>query len=224
MIGLLVAAGVTCVGVFAIGQRHAPQPALSAAQPLPTAGWVPARHGVGAAPTVQWVPAVAAGSLPVTIRIAAIGVRSTLQQVGQNADGSLQVPAPGPRYGQPGWYRYSPTPGSIGPAVIVGHLDSAADGPSVFFRLGALRAGDTVVVGRADGSTVTFVVDSVGRYLKTSFPTRLVYGDTATAALRLITCGGALSATTGHYLDNIVVLATMVRIVSGPAPLRPPGA
>jgi hypothetical protein len=154
-------------------------------------------------------------SSPVAIKIPAIGVRSRLQSLGQNPDGSVQVPSPRSRhYDEAGWYRYSPTPGSLGPAVIVGHLDSVS-GPSVFYRLGALRPRDTVLVTRADGSTAVFAVDQVRRYRKSNFPTQLVYGNTNHAALRLITCGGPIDPATNHYLDNVIVLASLVRAVGG---------
>ena len=149
------------------------------------------------------------------MNIPAIGVNSLLQKLGQNPDGSLQVPAPGsPRYNEAGWYRYSPTPGSLGPAVIVGHLDSVS-GPSVFYRLGSLHAHDTVLVTRADGSVAVFTVDQVRRYHKSTFPTQLVYGNTNHAALRLITCGGPIDPATGHYRDNIIVLGSLVRAIPG---------
>jgi len=37
-----------------------------------------------------------------------------------------------------------------------------------------------------------------------------VYGDTATAQLRLITCGGTFDSTAHSYNDNIVVYASLV--------------
>lgn len=95
--------------------------------------------------------------------------------------------------------------------MIVGHVDSARNGPSVFFRLGALQAKDLVQIRRADGSIVTFAVDSVRSYPKSAFPTQLVYGPTTYPALRLITCGGDFDRKTGHYEQNIVVLAHLVR-------------
>jgi sortase (surface protein transpeptidase) len=134
-----------------------------------------------------------------------------LLQLGQAADGTLAVPPPGPHYDQAGWYRYSPTPGALGPAVIVGHIDSARSGPSVFFRLGELRPHDTIEVARADGSVAVFGVDDVRRFRKTDFPTGLVYGNTDHAALRLITCGGPFDDGTGHYLDNVIVTASLLR-------------
>ncbi len=148
-------------------------------------------------------------SVPVRLTIPAIGVKTPLLQLGQAADGSLEVPQPGPHYDEAGWYRYSPTPGALGPAVIAGHVDSAANGPSVFFRLGGLHRGDAVLVTRADGSVARFTVDDVRRYGKKRFPNKLVYGNTDHAALRLITCGGAFDRATGHYTDNVIVLASL---------------
>lgn len=147
---------------------------------------------------------------PVALTIPAIGVSTTLQQLGLAPNGALELPPPGPLYDIPGWYRDSPAPGAIGPAIIAGHVDSAANGPSVFFRLGALRPGDQITVRLADGSTAVFAVDSVRAFAKSAFPTALVYGNTDVPALRLITCGGALDRSTGHYEDNVVVLAHLL--------------
>jgi hypothetical protein len=88
-------------------------------------------------------------------------------------------------------------------------------GPSVFFRLGALRPGDRVAVERADGITVVFRVDRVARYPKSRFPTGLVYGNTSDPQLRLITCGGRFDPSRRSYVDNIVVYASQV------APIAP---
>lgn len=151
-----------------------------------------------------------AASSPIRVSIPSIAVSSALVRLGLTTTGALEVPAPGPHYDQAGWFTGSPTPGSLGPAVIVGHVDSATNGPSVFFRLGALRPRDLVLVTRRDGLVARFSVDSVRSYPKTAFPTQLVYGDTAFAALRLITCGGDFDRSTGSYRSDIVVLAHLV--------------
>jgi sortase (surface protein transpeptidase) len=155
----------------------------------------------------------------VALTIPAIRVQTALLELGLNPDGSLQVPPHGPHYGDAGWYRYSPTPGSVGPSVIVGHVDSAHGGPSVFFHLADLLPGDEVQVSRADGSVATFTVDAVVRYHKAQFPTASVYSNTDYAALRLITCGGPIDPKTHHYRDNTVVFATMVS--ASPSPSTP---
>jgi sortase (surface protein transpeptidase) len=144
------------------------------------------------------------------LNIPSIDVHSVVQHLGQAADGSLETPAVGPYYNEAAWYRYSPTPGSVGPSILLGHVDSAAEGPSVFFRLGELQRGDRISVARADGSVAVFSVDDVRRYAKDDFPTNTVYGDIDHAGLRLVTCGGAFDNSTGHYLDNVVVFASLV--------------
>jgi sortase family protein len=189
---LLIAAGTVAVGVAAAAQVHAPQPARSAA------GMV---GGTARGPSLS-------RSLPVSVRIPAIGVDSTLLHLGLNSDGTVQVPSLKTSYGEAAWYKYSATPGQIGSSVIEGHVDST-QGPAVFFRLGALRPGDTVDVTLADGITAIFRVTGVREYLKSSFPARTIYGATDFAALRLITCGGAFDNATGHYLSSTVVFASL---------------
>jgi len=143
---------------------------------------------------------------PDRLQIPALGVSTMVVGLGLNADGGLQVPG---NFSQAGWYRASPTPGALGPAVVVGHVDSAASGPAVFYRLADLRPGDGISIQRADGSTAVFTVTGVREYPKDHFPTGLVYANTSAAALRLITCGGGFDAASGHYRGNIVVFATL---------------
>ena len=207
-VAVFTASGATAIAVAVAAQKHASQPPLSAAGSLGPAAIPAARSSPDPAPKV--VGPVLPRSKPVSIDIPAIGVHSALQYLGLTAQGTLQVPAPGPQYNEAAWYKYSPTPGSLGPAVISGHVDSEAQGPSVFFNLGDLRPGDRVLVTRADGLVADFRVDGVRHYPKDDFPTRLVYGNTDHAALRLITCGGPFDYATGHYLDNIVVFASLV--------------
>ena len=148
-------------------------------------------------------------SKPVALDIPSIGVHSSLLSLGVNDDGTIEVPS-GASYDDAGWYKFSPTPGSLGPAIILGHVDSGARGASVFFELGHLRPGDRVMVTRLDRSIAVFEITGVRRYAKVRFPTQLVYGNTDHAALRLITCGGSFDFSTGHYVDNVVVFASLV--------------
>jgi sortase family protein len=152
------------------------------------------------------VPAPLGRSLPVRLDIARIGVRTPVVQVGLDGSGAMAMPPASPD-GPAGWYRYLASPGEVGPAVIVGHVDSARDGPAVFFRLGALEGGDQVDVLRADGVTARFTVTAVLSVPKSAFPTTLVYGPVEHPVLRLVTCGGVFDRSTGHYLDNVVVFA-----------------
>jgi len=189
---LLIAGGVAAVGVALGSQQHAPQPSPAAAGALGPRGPGPS------------LPR----SLPVSVEIPAIGVDSTLLRLGINADGSIQVPSLVTSANDAAWYRYSATPGQIGTSVIEGHVDSYR-GPAVFYRLGALRPGDIIEVGLADGTTAIFRVTGVREYLKSNFPAKTIYGATNYAALRLITCGGAFDFATGHYLSSTVVFASL---------------
>jgi sortase (surface protein transpeptidase) len=142
------------------------------------------------------------------LNIEKIGVHSRLHDLGLDSTGAIEAPS-GARYDEAAWYRHSPMPGSLGPSIILGHVDSTSNGPSVFFRLGELVRGDRISVTRADGSIARFTVQSTERYPKESFPTERVYGDLDHAGLRLITCGGAFNESSGHYEDNIVVFAQL---------------
>jgi len=150
-------------------------------------------------------PAPLARSVPVGIRIPAIGVAAPVVGLGLNADGSVQVP-PLADHNLAGWYEYGPTPGQRGASVILGHVDSST-GPSVFFRLKDLRKGQLIVVSLADGRQAAFTVDGVQAAPKDHFPTNAVYGQVLYQGLRLITCGGPFNPSTGHYLDNVIVYA-----------------
>ena len=147
-------------------------------------------------------------SAPTTISIPRIGVNADVMTLGVNPDGSVQVP-PLEQAQRAGWYSPGPSPGEVGNAVIVGHVDSAKLGPAVFFKLGTLKRGDTITIARQDGRTATFTVDSVKSYPKTSFPSELVYGAGDRPSLRVVTCGGVFDRSARSYLDNIIVFATL---------------
>ena len=99
-----------------------------------------------------------------------------------------------------------PAPGQAGPAVLLGHVDSAS-GPGVFLRLPELAPGADVRVDRADGSSIDFRVTAVQRVPKASFPTERVYGPTLEPSLRLVTCAGPFDHARRSYRDNVIVYA-----------------
>ncbi|SDO37538.1 class F sortase [Geodermatophilus sp. DSM 45219] len=208
---LLVLAGVGLVLLGVGTPVYAPQPPAPAA--AATAPAVPDPPGAAGGPRNRPQPAADAihplpAANPVRMHIPAIGVTSDLLQLGLNPDDTVEVP-PLSEDAPAGWYRHSPTPGELGPSVILGHVDSAEYGPGVFFELGALVPGDTIDVTRADGTTAVFAVDRVVSHPKAQFPTDEVYGDTDHAALRLVTCGGAFDERSRSYLENVIVYASL---------------
>jgi len=201
---LTLAAGLVVIlgGTFGLLlTRHSTPPMRPVAAGV---GALPAPTGpIVAAPQSPGPQPVAA---PVSLTIPLIGVQTNLITLGLLSNGQLEVPN---TTSVAGWYTGSPRPGSVGSAIIVGHIDSK-DARGVFYRLNTLTKGDKIYVKRTDGTLAEFSVTSVQTYLKDHFPTEDVYGPVPDAELRLITCGGTFDYGTGHYLSNIVVYATEV--------------
>lgn len=147
-------------------------------------------------------------SEPVSLDIPSIDAHSSLVPLGLNPDNSVQVP-PVSTPLQAGWYENGPTPGEVGPAVVLGHVDGNKH-KGIFYRLKEMKPGDDVDIARRDGSTAHFEVTKVDQVPKDVFPSDAVYGDTSDPQLRLITCGGAFDRAEHSYVDNIIVYAHLV--------------
>jgi sortase (surface protein transpeptidase) len=148
-------------------------------------------------------PGMAGRPGPSTLSIPSIGVRAPIVGVGRKANAAMQTPDPG----QVGWYHHGPKPGDPGPAVLIGHVDNRT-GPDVFHRLGQLRPGDEILVGRADGTTARFLVGRLERHPKTALPTSRIWTKANRPLLRLITCTGSFDRATRHYRDNLILYAS----------------
>lgn len=151
-----------------------------------------------------------ASSRPVRLKIPALSINVAVGTLGLQPDHEVMVPT---STHVVDWYVDGPTPGRIGSAVILGHVDSYL-GPGTFFYLKSLKAGDNITADLADGAVTHFVVTRVVEYAKTNFPDRLVYGSHGFASLELVTCGGVFDHDTGHYESNIVVFSRLVRAVA----------
>lgn len=147
-------------------------------------------------------PAGLSRSAPIRLEIPTISVDAAFTQVGQKADGTLDVPP----HDLVGWYTGAPTPGEIGPAIVVGHVDSVT-GPAVFWYLEDLKPSDDIRITREDGRVVTFKVEKLETYAQDAFPSAKVYGNINYSGLRLITCEGDFNYATRHYSHNLVVYA-----------------
>jgi sortase (surface protein transpeptidase) len=146
-------------------------------------------------------------STPMRISIPAIDVNAPITRVGLASNGAIGVP-PLDNNNLAGWYSGGPSPGQLGPAVIVGHVDGPK-GKSVFYRLGSLKPGQKVTLELANHRTALFSIYSVEYYRKGKFPGSRVYGDYSRPGLRLITCGGSFVGGSTGYEDNIVVYASL---------------
>lgn len=149
-------------------------------------------------------------SLPVRLRIPSLEMIVEISEMlNLQASGEIEIPA---TYDSVGWYINSPTPGELGPAVLLGHVDSQS-GPAVFFSLGQLSVGEEIFVDRADGSIARFVVTAFERPVQNAFPTTKVYGDIDHAGLRLITCSGIYVRGAQRYTHNLIVYARLVDVL-----------
>ncbi|MFD3719594.1 class F sortase [Streptomyces sp. NPDC058674] len=195
---VLLAASLLAAALSGCGAAGPAAPrSAAAAPPAAPAATLPA------VPPAAPLPA----SAPVRVRIPAAAVdASPLLELGLAADGTVEVPsvADGDRIG---WYGKGVTPGETGPAVLIGHFDTVR-GPAVLRYVSRVRTGDEITVHRADGTAAVFRIREREQVDKSRFPTAKVYGDTTRPELRVITCGGEITA--GHRPDNIILYADLV--------------
>jgi len=190
-----VTAVALCSGAWLLrsgAETHAP--------PQPSAAEAGADRPTGKSSSAPALP----HSPPDRISIPSIHVNAPLMGLGLTPQGSLDVP-PAAKKNLAGWYEAGTTPGERGTAIVAGHVDNA-EGPAVFYDLGALRKGSTIEVRRRDSRTAVFTVDAVEVYDARAFPDEKVYGAARRPELRVITCGGGYSKSTG-YQGNVVVFA-----------------
>jgi sortase (surface protein transpeptidase) len=155
-------------------------------------------------------PAPLAASAPTRVTVPSISAESSLVPTGLKQDGSLEVP-PVSEPMQASWFDQSPTPGEVGPSVVLGHVNGGGQ-PGIFANLKDVVAGSQVFIDRTDGQRAVFEVSRVDTIPKDSFPTDAVYNDTANPQLRLITCGGDYDRSARSYLSNVIVYADFVEV------------
>ncbi|EFL32379.1 secreted protein [Streptomyces viridochromogenes DSM 40736] len=146
-------------------------------------------------------------ALPQRVDIPGLGVQAPVVARGLDARGALDPPP----YDQPGvvgWYAGGAAPGAPGTALMVGHVDTRSR-PAVFYKVSAMRPGQTIRVVRADTEVAEFTVESVQVLTRDRFDAHQAYGPrkSGRAELRLITCGGSYDRTTRSYTANVVVSA-----------------
>jgi hypothetical protein len=173
-------------------------PAAAPAQPDPQ-GRPRALARTMPPPAVVPVPTV-----PLRLRIPALGVQAPIVAVRASGDGALAVPGD-PR--DVGWWTGGAAPGDPqGTVVLDGHVDTAQYGAGALFRLADLPPGAGVVVTASAGVT-RYRVEARRVYAKASLPSQ-IFNASGPPRLVLVTCGGPFDPKTMHYADNVVVFAT----------------
>lgn len=147
----------------------------------------------------------AAAFAPTRMRVPRIGVDAAVVPVTVQPDGLLAVPADVRTVGW--WSAGGPAAAPSGSVVLVGHVDSARQGPGAFFALRTLRPGDQVILSSAGGRTAAYTVAARRQYQKNALPAGELFDQDTTPRLVLVTCGGTFDRQTRHYSDNVVVYA-----------------
>lgn len=150
------------------------------------------------------------GPRPERLIIEDLGVDAPIGEYGVAADGQMDVPD---NVTEVGWYKYGPSPGEPGSAVLAAHVDLGRSRRGLFFDLDKLDADALVTVAYDNGETRTFRVAARVTYLKDELPLDLIFSREGDPVLTLVTCGGGFSRSTGRYDSNVVVYAVPVNPV-----------
>jgi hypothetical protein len=150
---------------------------------------------------------------PVALRIDELSVDAPVFAAGGLVStGEMEVPE---TIDEVAWYRFGPSPGEPGSAVLAAHVDLAGQGPGVFVGLRTLERGDRIAVDFADGSSQRFEVVDGAIYHKEDLDTDRIFARSGLPVLTLVTCGGAFNPSVGRYDSNVVVYAVPVSARAG---------
>lgn len=139
---------------------------------------------------------------PQTLSIPKINVVASVEPVGEDNQGRMDVPTHADNVG---WYRLGYKPGEKGSAVMDGHLDTVTGAPAVFYSIGQLSEGDQIIVTDKNGKNLTFEVTNIQTYPFDQVPLKAVFGPSEKPMLNLITCVGTWDVGSRNYSSRLVV-------------------
>jgi hypothetical protein len=215
---LILLIGAACSSASADQADKVPPPPTSVAAPLTTTTTAPVEEPAAATPRRSPLASsvVALGSarydiedhvderaVPISISIEGIGIaEAPVIDVGVEENGDMEIPDAD----SVGWYRFNPTPGDPGSAVLAAHI-SYNGNPGVFRYLAGVEMGARVVVAFDDGTTTEFEIIELAQYDKQELPDDRVFAKDGDPILTLITCGGDFNRSLRSYEDNVVAYA-----------------
>lgn len=139
---------------------------------------------------------------PAFFVIPKLGVNTTIEPVGTDQEGKMDVPKDDWNVG---WYSLGIKPGEKGSAVMAGHLDTATGAPAVFYNLSRLTLGDEVSVVSQEGKNLVFTVIKIQNYPYDQVPMQEVFELNDKPRLNLITCTGVWNTGDRNYSNRLVV-------------------
>lgn len=190
----------------ATGESSPPTSAEQGDEPSPSRVSSDLSSLVTELPSAIGVPSPSSAPTPVGIRYEAIGLDGAeIVPVGVEANGEMEVP----EASRVGWYRFGPSPGEPGSAVLAAHI--AYDGERGAFRdLADATSGHRFSIDFDDGSTATYEVIERTQYDKNELPFDAVFAQGGPSVITLISCGGSFQPSLASYEDNIVAYAVAV--------------
>ncbi|HUO50090.1 MAG TPA: sortase [Candidatus Paceibacterota bacterium] len=177
-----------------------PTPSVHAPQPIPQAHTAPAP-----APKIVTTPPPAPinpnDTAPARLVIPAIGLDAPIVGVGVTAGGDMAVP--NGKTNNVGWYKDGPVPGAVGAAVLDAHVFAA------FSKLKNIKPGDDIYVITAGNQKLHFVVSAAKNFALSSLTSGMLFTQTNSHALNLITCAGSLTPDHSTYDHRLIVYSTL---------------
>jgi sortase (surface protein transpeptidase) len=151
--------------------------------------------------TIVAKPIKQISSAPTRLLIPSIGLNDTVNKVGTNAKGEMDVPAGNTN--DVGWYQFGTVPGEIGSAVIDAHVFAA------FSKLKNIDVGSSIYIETESGQKLHFVVSEMKMYKLADIPADLLFNRADKARLNLITCAGKLTDDHSTSDKRLVIYATL---------------
>lgn len=170
-------------------------------------GGTPASLCLPATPEAEADPdACLRGPVPVTLVIESIGVEAPVEIL-ETVGGVMQQPSDEVHVA---WYKESARLGEVGNIHLAGHLNWWGHPEAVFFALGTLREGDSVVLFDEEETAFRYEVEWVRQESNLEPPAEEVLGMTAYEAVTLLTCSGEWDSSISEYDERTVVRAKRV--------------
>ncbi|MBC2037309.1 class F sortase [Listeria booriae] len=133
-------------------------------------------------------------------------IENPVRPVGTDKEGRMEVPD---GIDAVYWYKYGPSPGDKGNAIIAGHRDWGGE-LGLFKYLEDISVGEKVSIVYADNEKKTFEVKSKKSYAFKDFPQELM-DTTKGNKVTLISCTGSFDRSQDGYQNREVVILQPVK-------------
>lgn len=171
----------------------------------------PSPTPIGITPTPTALPHNWFIGRPIKVEIPALDLTAGVTPVGVTPKGTIEVPLDSDKVG---WYEQNNIrPGQIGLALLTGHYDTVYRQKGVFYHLRELKENEVILIETEKGSRLIFQVTGLFFEPYDGFSHDLIYGNSESAEIRLITCHGSWDTAAHTYNQRLVVSARLANEV-----------